>query len=372
MENNTNNTTVVASGGVLLPDYTEYYENSFLLQIVVLGLFSAFGVAGNAVILVTGFRRVLTNFRRSDFRSSQDYKPALIMNLAVADILILVYGVPFHFMQETKVPLSEFVCRFLSPLRDVLALTSFLTIMAISVERTIAVISPFALKAAHRHTRCAITFIWITAYLLVGLPMVFVMDSSEGDRQCYPMWKDHKLQLVHQTSAALLIVVPGLVTTFCYVFCLRALRKFRKRRQTSSSNTSIERWTFVEQTRSVSRIALVLVGVYWLCNLPIVTFAICVHYNLIRLGAHVLFYIRAILICLFFGASVINPIVLIAMSPLYRRSARGCLRYLFSKVNAIIRHRQRSRSSYSSEATNRLEHSSGANVFALASRQQLV
>lgn len=367
-----NNTTVVASEVVLLPDYTGlHYENSLLLQIVVLGFFAAFGIAGNAVILVTGLRRVLTNFRGSDFSKRQNYKPALIMNLAVADILILVYGVPFLFMQETKVHLSDFVCRFLSPLRDALALTSILTIMAISVERAIAVISPFALETTHRHTRYGIASIWITAYLLVGLPMAFVMDSSEGDHQCYPMWKNRKLQLVHQTSAALLIVVPGLVTTFCYVFCLRALHRFRQRRQTSSNSPSIERerLTFVEQTRSVSRIAVVLVVVYWLCNLPMVTFAICIQYNLIRLDVHVLFYARAILVCLFFGASIINPIVLIAMSPVYRRSARGCLRYLFSKVNAIIRYSQRSRSNYTSDTTNRLEPSSGANEFALANRQ---
>lgn len=367
-----NNATVTVGGSENMSAHgnEEHYNNSLLLEIVVLGFFSTFGVGGNLIILVTGVKQIWKNFRVPVFNSRQDYKTSLVTNLAVADILILVYGIPFHLIQGKMVPFSEFVCRFLVPLKDVLAVTSILTIMAISVERAVAIIRPFSLETSHSHEKYGIIAIWITAYLVAGLPMVFVMHSTDN-KQCIPKWKDVKLAQVHQTSATLVIIIPGLVTTSCYMFSVRSLGKFRQRRKSSSDSSGIEQWTFVHQSRNVSRMAVILVVIFWVCNLPLAIYAISLYNRLINPSPKVILYTNAVLACLFFGASVINPIVLIAMSSFYKRRACSCLQYLFSKKNAIVRFHQRRRR-FSKGVVSRTEDISIANEFALVTRQELV
>lgn len=321
----------------------------------VLIILAVLGVGGNLIILATGVRRL---FCASDMRMRQEYRTSFITNLAVADILNLIYCVPLHLAQMKNVPMSEFVCRYLVPLRDVLALISILTIMAISLERAVAVINPFSLGASQKYSRHWIIVIWIASYLLAGLPMVFVMTSVSG-QHCMLEWSKDRLKKVHQTSGIFLIVIPGVITTLSYVFCIRSLHKFRQRRKNSTENTGIQEWSFVKQTRNVSRIAVVLVVVFWLCNLPLVIYALAANFELIVPTQEQHTYTMAVLICLFFSVSVLNPIVLIVMSPLYRKTAVASVRYIVSRGNPITLYR--SRAQFSRESTNKSEHMSIAN-----------
>lgn len=362
--------SAITSDNVSISGSSEYRENTLLLQMIVLCILAILGVGGNITILVTSARRL---FCVSQVRLRQEYRTPFITNLAVSDILTLVYGVPLHLSQEKRVPMSEFVCRYLVPLRDVLVLISILTIMAISLERAFAIVNPFSLETSRHYTKYWIIIIWIVAYLLAALPMVFVMTSS--GEFCLPRWSDIKLQKAHQTSAVLLIIIPGLITTCSYSFCLRSLRKFRQRRKASTESTGVEQWSFIQQSRSVSRIAVVLVAVFWICNLPFATYAICVTHQLITPSSENHAYTSTILVCMFFANSVVNPIVLITMSPLYRKSAAACVCYVFLRGHKIIR----SRVQYSKDSTNKSERISianhesagenNANVFALTARK---
>jgi hypothetical protein len=327
-----------------------------LIQMIVLITFAVLGVGGNIIILATGVKGL---FCAAELQLRQEHAPSFITNLAVADILILTYCVPLHLSQMSGVPMSEFVCRYLVPLRDMLSLASIFTIMAISLERAVAIINPFSLESTQKYNRHGIAVIWILSYLIGGLPMVFVMTSGYGG-QCKTVWSGTKLKNAHQTLAILLIVIPGIITTLSYIFCLRSLHKFRQRRKNSNESTGMQQWSFIKQTRNVSRIAVVLVAVFWLCNLPFVTYAIAANYGLIAPTPEVATYTFTVLTCLFFAASVLNPIVLIAMSPLYRKSAVTCVRYVCSRGNHVMRYR--SRVQFTRETTNnRSEHISIAN-----------
>ena len=340
---------------VSTPGSNGYFEKTLLIQMSVLIILAILGVGGNIIVIATGVRRL---FCASDIRMRQEYRTSFITNLAVADILNLVYCVPLHLAQMKSVPMSEFVCRYLVPLRDVLALISILTIMAISLERAIAVINPFSLCVSQKYSRHWIIVIWIASYLLAGLPIVFVMTSISG-QYCKLEWSEERLKKLHQTSAIFLIVIPGVITTLSYVFCLRSLHKFRQRRKNSTESTGIQEWSFIKQTRSVSRIAVVLVVVFWLSNLPLVIYAVAANFELIALTHEQHTYTMGVLICLFFSASVLDPIVLIVMSPLYRKTAVACVRYIVSRGNAITRYR--SRAQFSRESTNKSERMSIAN-----------
>lgn len=344
------NTSLSACNTSTAPGSFESDEKSELAQMIVLTILSILGLAGNLIILTTGVKCLCC---LTDLRLRQDSTPSFVRNLAVADILILTYCVPLHLCLISRVPMNDFVCRYLVPLRDVFALTSILTIMAISLERAVAVKSPFSLERLQKYTRYWIVVIWVVSYLIAGLPMVFVMDSQSG-QFCVPQWSSIKLRNAHQASAILLIVIPGIVTTLSYMCCLRSLHKLRQRRKNTKESSGVMQWSFITQTRTISRIAMVLVAVFWMCNLPLVTYAILSNYEVIAHTQQEHTYTTAVLTCFFYGASFMNPIVLISMSQQYRDSAVSCVQCLLSRGNFIMQYRFRVQ--FTRESTNRTEH----------------
>lgn len=60
----------------------------------------------------------------------------LVMNLAIADLLILVVSIPMDVVPEhISWPYGTFVCKFISPIQDICLTGSTLTFSVIAVER---------------------------------------------------------------------------------------------------------------------------------------------------------------------------------------------------------------------------------------------
>lgn len=320
-----NNTT---ASNISMSNSEDLSDRRLLIQMVVLITLMFVGMVSNMIIVFTGTKSLCCI---SDFQRRQKYNASLITSLAVADMFILGYCIPLHIMQEYRLPMSLFVCRYLVPMRDVFALVSILTITAVSLERSVAIGQPFSMTTSHKHW---IVLIWIVSYLVAGLPMVFVMNSIQNS--CVAKWRSIREQNVHQACAFSLIIIPGIITTLSYIFTLRSLQKFRKRRQNSNVNSGILDWSFVKQTRSISSISITLVAVFWLCCLPLVIYAIAHSYKLIHPTIEQIQYIWAVLTCIFYVASALNPLILIALSPLYKKSAYVCLQYFF-KTCCLLR-----------------------------------
>ncbi|XP_071440058.1 tachykinin-like peptides receptor 99D [Hetaerina americana] len=138
------------------------------------GLLSVSAVGGNALVIWAVFgshrmRRSSTNF--------------FIANLALADITIGLFSIPFQFQAALlqRWDLPEFMCPF-CPFVQVLSVNvSIFTLMAIAVDRHQAIVRPLSgARPSRLRARLVIAAIWLVSATL-ALPMAFALGVTQVD-----------------------------------------------------------------------------------------------------------------------------------------------------------------------------------------------
>ena len=138
-------------------------------------------LANTLVIIVTLFNL-----------ANQDSTSYLLLNLSLSDFLLISICLPIAvldlFSQEIWY-LGEVMCKFIPWLEHTLAYTSIQTIVAISIERSIAIISPLKAKVFFTRKRLtmAVFCIWL-ASTLASMPIM---------RSTIYMSSYHKLKAKH-------------------------------------------------------------------------------------------------------------------------------------------------------------------------------
>lgn len=119
-------------------------------------------IGGNGVVIY-----LIINFRR--MRSVTDL---FIFNLALGDLLMAILCIPFTFTSNLIFrgwPFGPIMCRVVSYAQAVSVFISAYTLVAISIDRYIAIIYPLRLRMTKRHSQYLVAFIWLVA-LLTPLP----------------------------------------------------------------------------------------------------------------------------------------------------------------------------------------------------------
>ena len=141
------------------------------------GLISLVAIIGNfCVILIVGTSRRM--------RSVTNY---FIANLAVADIIIGLFSIPFQFQAALlqKWVLPPFMCAF-CPFVQVLSVNvSIITLTAIALDRYRAVVHPLKARTTKMSAKLVIIAIWIFSAATsipyaVALRVTFVYDPLTG------------------------------------------------------------------------------------------------------------------------------------------------------------------------------------------------
>jgi hypothetical protein len=214
----------------------------------------------------------------------------------------------------------------------VFVFVAIMTVTGLSIERYWVITGPFKKKPNPKHARVIIVSIWVVGYLLVGLPMVFVMQMIE-DREdtrimiCDPRWSTNMEQRVHVLLSIACIVLPACIITFCYIRIAKSLQRLQARRTSFVSNegkptTSVI--SLVEQSKKVAKMLVIIVLAFCCCVLPFTTFALATQFG--AEGDHNLIY--ALFVSLFFAHSAVNPVILIIMSKEYRIEVARIVRAL--------------------------------------------
>ena len=139
------------------------------------------GCLGNALVIAV----VLKN--KDQFRNTTNL---FILNLALADMLFLVFCVPFHtviFAGVDPWPFGDIVCRLIHLVQYSSMGASVFTLVAMSLDRYLAVGHP--IKTKHLRTPCMAllisVLIWVVA-LALAMPSPIVFQVNEG--RCGPRW----------------------------------------------------------------------------------------------------------------------------------------------------------------------------------------
>ncbi|EEC20107.1 G-protein coupled receptor, putative [Ixodes scapularis] len=182
------------------------------------GTISLVAVLGNAFVLW-----IVATSRR--MRTETNY---LIANLAISDIIIGLFSIPFHFqaalLQRWLLP--RFMCAFCPFVQVVSVNVSIFTLTAIAVDRYRAITIPLKARLNSRLTaRALISVIWAVSMLAavpyaLALRVTLVQDAATGQRTrpfCHNVvvppaaWR-----LYNNALVCLQYFVPLLV--ICYVY----------------------------------------------------------------------------------------------------------------------------------------------------------
>uniref|UniRef100_H3BCV9 G-protein coupled receptors family 1 profile domain-containing protein n=2 Tax=Latimeria chalumnae TaxID=7897 RepID=H3BCV9_LATCH len=187
----------------------------------ILGLSCAVGVPGNLFVIWVILRTIKT----------QSATTVLILHLAISDLVVLatlplwiysladawVFGLPF--------------CKFSAYIVYCSMYASVFLIVAMSVERLIAVVYPFRMQRWQQkkgvfHT--ILLIIW-TLSLLLGIPIILVreVDDFDGKLQCtlYNYTSDHQEVACLFLETCMGFLIPFSVLFVCYVCVGKRIRQ---------------------------------------------------------------------------------------------------------------------------------------------------
>ncbi|XP_022783138.1 neuromedin-U receptor 2-like [Stylophora pistillata] len=226
------------------------------------------GIAGNVIVCAAVLKR-----RR--LRTSNNL---FTFNLACADLIVVTIYVPTQmtaFENEHNWALGDIMCRIAYIIIPLCLSASIGSLLAITVNRYRAIVSPLAAKLTKREIQGIIIGIWITS-LVVALPIIFVAGeerSSNGQVYCSePGWpKDSAIDNVYWIS----IFVLQYITPLVVICVLSTIAACKLRRDVLFNRTKRESLVITKAVRKrmqqgtkITKMLFVLVIIYAICMLP--------------------------------------------------------------------------------------------------------
>ncbi|EEC00437.1 allatostatin receptor, putative [Ixodes scapularis] len=301
-------------------DYTEYYQGNTALEevlaIVVPVLFGAIAIVGffgNALVVLV----VLCN---PQMRSTTNI---LIINLAMADLLFIVFCVPFTGWDYTLDywPFGDVWCRIVQYLVIVCAYASIYTLVLMSFDRFLAVVHPITSMSirTERNAYLAIFLTWVMI-LLACIPALFshgMVIVDDNFASCtFLAHKGYSIVAFQICFFMSSFVVPLALVFILYVLMLKRLWFG----VTPGGRVSAES---VRSKRRVTRLVVVVVVVFAVCWCPVQIVLVLKSVNLygqpmnpprivVQIASQILAYTN----------SCVNPFLYAFLSENFRKSFR--------------------------------------------------
>lgn len=224
-----------------------YFEEPAVLMITRLTIevtLVFMGLVGNTVVSF-----VIS--RQHRFRSGLKL---FIRNLAFADIGILAISFPIAVVKEQLPfywPFGRVICLYFYPLAEVFHGVSVWSITAIAIERYRKITT---IKGARNSTYIStkslnwgLLAIWLISFLVVSLPLLFVMDFMEHNTEtsteifCVVAWS-HTIHSIYIISLAIFwYLLPLVIIVFTYVKISREIQQSNEFHKTSIRRRSRQR-----------------------------------------------------------------------------------------------------------------------------------
>nr|WDS50849.1 RYamide receptor like protein [Palaemon carinicauda] len=268
---------VLVSAGVCTSAYFSYMSLVYIMYstIFILALF------GNVLVLYT----IITS------RKMHTVTNLFIANLAVGDLLIMVFCVPLSVASIIVLqhwPFGIGLCVFVNYAQAISVFVSAYTLVAVSLDRYIAIIYPLRPRITTFQAKIIIVLVWTLA-LLTTLPIAVFSGLLTPDSRIYKLY-DKKVctelwpidELKQFYSMALMVLqyfLPLLVMIFTYSRiawkvwgCKKTKEPFRKQRGEKMPGPGrglLRKSTVDHSPAKMIRLTLTVVLVYSLCWLPL-------------------------------------------------------------------------------------------------------
>ena len=195
-------------------------EPSFGLSVLI-GFVSIFTVAGNIMVILA----VVI------FRKLRKIPNLLIVSLASADLIMggIVLPLGCHYVVGSKWLLGTFACNLWTSI-DVLSVTaSICTLCAISLDRFVAIVTPFeySTRMTKHRARMIIVSIWIISAAIAFIPinLGWWKTDKNYDIECYddPECCEFRINKTYAVVSSLIsFYIPLVIMMFAYTIVFKS------------------------------------------------------------------------------------------------------------------------------------------------------
>uniref|UniRef100_A0A8D8WXB2 Tachykinin-like peptides receptor 99D n=1 Tax=Cacopsylla melanoneura TaxID=428564 RepID=A0A8D8WXB2_9HEMI len=259
-----------------------------------------------------------------------------LVNLSLADAMVSTLNVTFNFvyMLSSDWPFGRFYCKVTQFVAVLSICASVFTLMAIAVDRYIAIIYPLKPRVGRRTTLCIALGIWIGSIIL-SLPsfLYFTTDFIEyvdGSVRtvCYPEWPDgpnnySRLELIYNV---MFMILTYFLPIFSMLFTYARIGKELWGSQSIGECTQ-RQLENIKSKRRVVKMMMVVVTIFVVCWMPFqIYFLMTSYWPEITNEA----YIQDIYLAIYWLAmsnSMYNPIIYCWMNSRFRQGFKQFFRW---------------------------------------------
>ena len=270
------------------------YTNVVIAFSVVIGIETLIICVGNAFAIFVFWTQYTGSRRRASY---------LLINLAVADFLIGVTELPSFItnsipslMRKTKSGLGGYISAFVV----LFSAVSVVSLAAVSVERTVAVLRPLARRTSSKRVYVySIAFTWMTAIILF---LIFILPA-------FKVWPSE-----YAVIALNIVLVLSILTTCLTYIIIRAHLKRSPQIFNSDQRRSMER------NVKLSKTLFLIIALSFACWVPAIFLYVirdvfckeCIPAEVVCVGT-----------VLNFANSLINPIAYTCRLSTFRKTLNG-------------------------------------------------
>lgn len=281
---------------------------------VVFGLIFVVGLLGNSLVMV-----VIGRVKYGGGRRPGSPTNIFILNLSVADLLFLLFCVPFHatIYSLPQWVFGSFLCKSAHFLASVSMLVSVFTLVAMSVDRYVAVVrskkSPCV--RSRRNALAGVCVIW-TLSVACSVPVAQHQvltghPTAPNSTFCWEQWSGASRPAYRVTVLLLGYLLPLLLISCCYTRVLFHLHKKMKNVSRKSQRSK----------RKTAQTVFLVVTAFTICWMPHHIIAMWVEFGSFPLN-DASFVFRIVSHCLSYGNSCVNPVLYAFMSENFRQACR--------------------------------------------------
>ncbi|XP_072038926.1 QRFP-like peptide receptor isoform X3 [Amphiura filiformis] len=305
--------------------------------VVCYSLIFVLALVGNALVVIVISRK----------RSMQTVINLFILSLAISDLLIVVFCIPFTLIDALTVDwvLGSFMCKALNYITMVAIVASVLTLTAIAFERHHAICYPLRSRMIQSPKRAALllSILWGFSLILVS-PLLIVLRVTEHDdvlalkkyKFCQEIWRNKQQKKRFTIFLVVFLYIIPLITMI--ILYIRVAHRLWIRKAIAPGDVPQNNASRACSLRYKKRATKMLVTV-------VVLFAICwLPYHIVSLARDFSYLedispnrlMLAVVQLIAFSNSFNNPVVYVFLNDNFKRN--------FIKTLSILRRRQRRRS----------------------------
>ncbi|XP_032892370.1 galanin receptor type 1-like [Amblyraja radiata] len=277
---------------------------------VIFGFIFLLGITGNTLVLV-----VLGRTKSKKARSTTN---VFILNLSISSIAFLVFCVPFEATIYTLPDwiFGAFLCKTVHYFKMVTMLVSIFTMVAMSVDRYIAVVRsmrPPSIRTT-RNATVGVGLTWLLS-LLVAVPVAQQQNllghhGAPNNSFCWNSWHNKPQERVYKVGILVIgYLLPLLLICYCYAKILFHLHK--KMRNVSKKSKRSKKKT--------AQTVMLVVATFLLSWLPQHIITMWAQFGTFPM-TDASFAFRIISHCMVYGNSCINPIIYAFLSENFRKA----------------------------------------------------